>query len=272
MIERAFFFNNHSLLLPVDFPDAEVNAGVPLELANSFKDAEILKIPSAGDPVAGAERSIISAVYVSPEAALPQNWRAITVRQLLTLFATGVIEGNNPGKILRSFHLAQWHQESRFCGSCGSKNGEISLEDTHRLCPKCGRMEFPRICPAVIVIITDEKNRILLAHNKNFKAGVYSHIAGFNEAGETLEETVAREVKEEVNIEVKDIVYIKSQPWPFPNSLMLGFRARYSSGTIHPNGVEIDDVDWFNRDNLPELSAEGSMSRFLTNQWLDGTL
>jgi len=129
-------------------------------------------------------------------------------------------------------------------------------------------MEFPRICPAVIVLITDDKNRILLAHNKRFREGLYSHISGYNEAGETLEETVVREVFEEVGINVSDIKYIKSQPWPFPNSLMVGFCARYLSGTLCPDGDEIEDVKWFEKDNLPELPAPGSLSHELINLWL----
>jgi NAD+ diphosphatase len=133
-------------------------------------------------------------------------------------------------------------------------------------------MEFPRICPAVIVLITDSENRILLAHNKRFKTKVYSHISGFNEAGESLEETVIREIREEINIEVKDIEYIKSQPWPFPNSLMVGFKARYSSGIIKCDGDEIVDAQWFTKNNLPQLPTEGSLSRYLINCWLEGSL
>jgi NAD+ diphosphatase len=101
---------------------------------------------------------------------------------------------------------------------------------------------------------------------------LYSLIAGFNEAGESLEDSVAREIYEEVNVRVKDIVYVKSQAWPFPGSLMLGFKARYLSGAIMPDGVEIEDARWFTKDGLPELPAEGSVSRFLINRWLDGSL
>jgi len=175
------------------------------------------------------------------------------------------------GEILRACHIAQWRRDSRFCGTCGALNTDAPSQ-VHRVCPSCGRLEFPRICPAVITLITDDENRILLAHNKRFKAGVYSHISGFTEAGEMLEETVAREIREEVNIEVKNIEYIKSQPWPFPNSLMVGFRARFSSGTIKPDGEEIEDAKWFTKDALPELPGNGSLSRFLINDWLAGKL
>ncbi|MCL2196265.1 MAG: NAD(+) diphosphatase [Treponema sp.] len=205
------------------------------------------------------------------------------VRQLLAEYSVegrgieGLERLKDLGGILRACHIAQWKRDSRFCGSCGALNDDAPFccdnnLQTHRICHKCGRMEFPRICPAVIVLITDADNRILLAHNKRFKESVYSHISGFTEAGETLEETAAREIREEINIEVKDIEYIKSQPWPFPNSLMVGFKAHYSSGTIKPDGEEIEDAKWFTKDALPELPGNGSLSRFLINDWLAGKL
>jgi NAD+ diphosphatase len=174
--------------------------------------------------------------------------------------------------MLRAFHIAQWRRESRFCGSCGSPNGDADSGELARQCPACGRLEFPRISPAVITIIINDEGKALLAHNKKFAPGVYSLIAGFNEAGESLEHTVAREIREEVNIEVRDIRYIASQPWPFPNSLMLGFAARYASGDIKPDGVEIEDARWFGRDALPGLPGLGSVSRYLIGRWLDGNL
>ena len=101
---------------------------------------------------------------------------------------------------------------------------------------------------------------------------MYSLIAGFNEAGESLEDTVVREIREEVNIEVRDIRYVASQPWPFPNSLMLGFSARYASGTIRADGREIEDAAWFGKDALPLLPGSGSVSRYLIGRWLAGTI
>lgn len=262
MKNKAFFFQGDTLLLPKDFPDTQINRGVSLELAKVFESPDIFEAPA----IDGTETaSPISIVSVLPDVPLPDNWRGIPVRQILTMMS---LSAESPDKILRACHIAQWYRESRFCGSCGAENIYVSHEP-QRKCPKCGRVEYPRICPAVIVIITDEKNRILLAHNKKFKAGVYSHISGFNEAGETLESTVVREVREEVSIEIKNIEYIKSQSWPFPNSLMLGFKACFLSGTIKPDGVEILDAAWFTKDNLPELPAEGSLSRFLINSWLE---
>jgi NAD+ diphosphatase len=162
----------------------------------------------------------------------------------------------------------QWLRESVFCGSCGGRNTDAPGEFA-RLCPACGRLEYPRISPAVIVLILDDEGRLLLAHNKKFSSGIYSLIAGFNEAGENLEDTVAREIREEVGLEVRDICYAASQPWPFPNSLMIGFKARYAGGTIRPDGEEIIDARWFSRDELPAIPSRGSLSRHLIDLWLN---
>ena len=263
MSDLAFFFQGDTLLLPVDFPENQIEAGLPLELAGNFENASRIKIPEVNN---GAFP--INAVSVPPDIALPQGWQKIPVRQILTMFSAA---GGDPSHIMRAHHVIQWRADSRFCGTCGAENKDSAAE-VQRICPRCGRSEFPRICPAIIVIITDDENRILLAHNKNFRTKMYSHISGFNEAGEALEETVVREVREEVDIELKDISYVKSQPWPFPNSLMLGFKARHLSGEIHPDGDEILDAKWFTKDNLPDLPGEGSLSRLLINRWLDGSL
>jgi NAD+ diphosphatase len=173
--------------------------------------------------------------------------------------------------MLRAYHIVQWRRDAAFCGSCGAKNTDAP-DELARLCPACGRREYPRISPAVITLIIHQDGRALLAHNKKFAEGVYSLIAGFNEAGESLEATVAREIREEVGLEVRDIRYVASQPWPFPNSLMLGFTARHASGEPCPDGVEIDDAQWFCPDRLPKLPGNGSVSRYLINSWLEGKL
>ena len=264
--KKAFFIQGDSLLLPeesqsIDYSYSQVDKSLPIELASKFNEPDIFDIPE----IYGASRSKISIVSVSPRARLPENWTNIHIRQLLAMNCS-----QDMSNIFRACHIAQWRWDSRFCGTCGATNIYVPKE-VHRLCSKCGRLEFPRICPAVIVLITDNADRILLAHNERFKAGVYSLISGFNEAGENLEETAAREIREEVNIEVSDIEYCKSQPWPFPNSLMIGYKARYLSGTIKPDGKEITDADWFTRDNLPDLPSEGSLSRLLINNWRQKT-
>jgi NAD+ diphosphatase len=249
----AFFFQGTTLLLKGDEPEI-------WEFSLDFKDffpfSDVFSVPEVDG---GGE---ISCVYVPPEAPLPPGWQAIPVRRALSLLP----EAASARRMLRAFHVAQWRRESRFCGSCGGENTD-SPEEIARVCPTCGRTEFPRITPAVIVIITNDEGEILLAHNKKFATGMYSLIAGFTEAGETLEAAVVRETREEVNIELCEICYIVSQPWPFPNSLMAGFSARYAGGVLRPDGVEIEDARWFRRDNLPELPAPGSLSRRLIDEW-----
>ena len=254
------------LLLPPDISDSQMEREIPLDFAKYFDNPDIFEAPALEIPDSPAPA--VRGVSVSPANEPPPNWKSIPVRQILALFSNGAGESAGLSRMFRAFHIARWRKESRFCGTCGAENNDVP-SGAQRLCPACGREEFPRIAPAVIAVITDDKDRILLAHNKRFKKGVYSHISGFNEAGESLESTVVREIREEVNIEVRDIRYIRSQPWPFSGSLMLGFSARYSSGTIRPDGIEIEDAGWFTRDNLPELPTEGSLSRFLINSWID---
>jgi NAD+ diphosphatase len=161
----------------------------------------------------------------------------------------------------RALHLLHWLKYSRFCGRCGKKmeNKEGLLA---RECPECGNLHFPRISPAVIVLV-EKGDQCLLACSPRFKDGFYSVLAGFAEPGETLEETVFREVKEETGIEVRDIHYFSSQPWPFPDSLMIGFTAQYAGGEIRIDGAEIVDAQWFSCDRLPKIPPKISIARQL---------
>jgi NAD+ diphosphatase len=286
MEKKAFFYQGDTLLLPDYISDSQIDrhleaAKLPLEMTEQFDFWDFFLLPPAPKLLLEETDSIeTAAVSILPGKTLPINLRGIPIRQILAMHSGGLVDGRGElGRMLRACHIAGWRLNSVFCGRCGAKNIDAPIKEPEavlsipespaRLCPKCGRTEFPRISPAVIVIITDDENRILLAHNKRFKAGVYSHISGFNEPGETLETTVMREIFEEVNIIVKDINYIKSQPWPFPDSLMLAFSASYLSGTIKPDGIEILDAQWFTKDKLPALPGQGSMSRFLIDRWLD---
>jgi NAD+ diphosphatase len=268
-----FFFQVNSLLLP---SEASGYTGENNEMSrdelkkfSQFHDAlafDTFEIPAIDDALP------IYAVNIPPHAAIPSGFCPVTVRERLPLLSICMAEGNGAAnRLLRAFHIAQWRGESLFCGTCGTKNTD-SPDELARLCPVCKRLEYPRIAPAIIVIITNDAGQVLLAHNKKFTSNIYSLIAGFNEAGESLELTVQREIREEVNIEVTDIRYIVSQPWPFPNSLMLGFSARYAGGEIRADGVEIEDARWWDRDALPLLPGAASVSRYLINRWLDGSL
>ena len=267
----AYIYQGNTLVVPAGTPDSQIQDEVSHELIDAafgvLNDADSFVVPALDG--SGAIRGISL-----PKGKLPPGWKAIPMRQALNSITGGAMaESCGPiGRILRSHHLAFWRQESRFCGSCGAANRDADNGELARQCTVCERLEFPRISPAVITIVMNDREEALLAHNKKFITGVYSLIAGFNEPGESLEDTVAREVKEEVNIDVNDIRYIRSQPWPFPNSLMLGFAARYDGGELKPDGVEIEDAQWFPKDRLPMLPGHGSVSRYLIELWLAGKL
>ena len=166
----------------------------------------------------------------------------------------------------RAVQIAEWHRTHRFCGRCGEATEDAPGERA-RKCPSCGLLSFPRISPAVITLI-ERGNEALLARGRTFGPNVmYSTLAGFVEPGETLEECVAREVREEVGVELSDIRYMRSQPWPFPNSLMLGFNAKYVGGDIVCDPTEIVDAQWFTADNLPNIPGKLSIARWLIDEW-----
>ena len=160
-----------------------------------------------------------------------------------------------------AFHLLKWEQTSQYCGRCGTKTKNLERERA-KICENCNLISYPRISPAVITAVIKD-NKILLARAKRFKRDMYSVLAGFVEPGETLEECVRREIKEEVNIEVENISYFGSQPWPFPDSLMIGFTADYKSGEISIDEEEIMTAGWFSPDNLPTIPGKLSIARQL---------
>ena len=169
----------------------------------------------------------------------------------------------------RAFQVVQWDRTHRFCGRCGRATVHHE-RDRARQCPGCGLVSYPRVSPAVIVLVS-RGDRFLLARNASFPGKRYSIIAGFVEAGETLETAVIREIREEVGIEVRNVAYFGSQPWPFPHSLMVGFTAEHASGEIAIDGEEIVDAGWYSPDpeQLPELPNRISISRRLIDSFLN---
>jgi NAD+ diphosphatase len=166
----------------------------------------------------------------------------------------------------RAVQLVEWDRNHRFCGRCGAETVPQAGERS-RTCPRCGLQHFPRLSPAVITLIEDG-GRMLLARSPHFAQGVYSTIAGFVEPGESLEEAVAREIREEVGVEVRNVRYFGSQPWPFPNSLMIGFTAEYAGGELRIDPSEIEDARWFSPDDLPLLPSRLSIARALVDDFL----
>ncbi len=155
-------------------------------------------------------------------------------------------------------HILHWSSMNQYCGCCGNKTID-KKEERAKVCTVCGNIVYPRIAPATITAIFHE-DKILLAHNRNFRNDLYSLIAGFVEPGETLEQCVEREVLEEVGIKVKNIRYFNSQPWSFPDSLMIAFIAEYESGEIRVDNTEIMDAAWFTADILPEIPSNDSIA------------
>ena len=167
----------------------------------------------------------------------------------------------------RAFQIMDWDRTHQYCGRCGSPT-KNKAEERAKVCLTCGAVSFPRMSPAIIVAVVRDKT-ILLAHAAKFPGAMFSVLAGFVEPGESLEDCVRREVKEESGIEIKNIRYFGSQPWPFPNSLMVGFTAEYSGGEIRMDEKEILDAGWFAADNLPTIPDKISIARKLIDWFVE---
>lgn len=160
--------------------------------------------------------------------------------------------------------LAHWERTSRFCPVCGQPTGEF--DGWGKRCGGCGHARYPQLSPVAIVLIHDGGERVLLTTKPGWGER-YSLVAGFVEPGETVEQCVAREVREEVGVEVDDVRYVGSQPWPFPHQLMLGFTARYAGGEIVVDTSELADARWFTLDALPPLPPPFSIARQILERW-----
>ena len=161
----------------------------------------------------------------------------------------------------RAVQIVDWDRTRQYCGRCGAHTND-KLRERAKECPQCGLVSYPRIAPAIIVLI-EKDGKLLLARAHRHPPGFYSVLAGFVEPGETLEEAVAREISEEVGIEVRDITYFGSQPWPYPNSLMVAFTCKYHSGEIVLEEEELEDAGWYSPDNLPPVPPRISIARQL---------
>jgi NAD+ diphosphatase len=196
-------------------------------------------------------------VEIAPsEATLPDGWSFHKLRALFEILSDEMfpIAG-------RAFQIMNWDRTHQYCGRCGSPTEQVGDEHA-KVCPECKLTQYPRVSPAIIVAVVKDQ-QILLAHAPRFPKGLYSVVAGFVEAGETFEDCIRREVKEEVGIEVKDIRYFGSQPWAFPHSLMVGFTAKYAGGEIRVDNHEILDANWFTADKLPKIPGKFSIARRL---------
>ncbi len=203
---------------------------------------------------------------VAPDAVLPEGMISDGLRQLY-----GQLDETFFSLAGRAVQIVSWDRTHRYCGQCGTSTEAMPHERAKR-CPQCGLMSYPRLSPAIIIAVvrrTEQGDRLLLAHNHRFPAGRYSVIAGYVEPGESLEECAQREVLEEVGVRIKEIRYFGSQPWPFPNSLMIGFTAEYDGGEFALEEAEIGDAGWFAADALPGLPPKMSIARRLIDWFVE---
>jgi NAD+ diphosphatase len=166
-----------------------------------------------------------------------------------------------------AFQTVHWDRTTRYCGRCGSETAD-SQNERAKVCPDCDLVNYPRLSPSMIVAVIKD-NKILLARARRFKTKFYSVLAGFVEPGETLEECVKREVKEETNIEVKNVRYFGSQHWPFPDSLMVGFIAEYAGGRLRIDTEELEHAAWFEANNLPPVPRGFTIARRLIDWFIE---
>jgi len=194
------------------------------------------------------------AAEVATEAEPPEG---LVFRDLRSLFS-GVSEDlfRMAG---RAKQIVGWNATHRFCGRCGGETGPVAGQLAKK-CTRCGMLYFPRLSPAIIVLVRDG-SRVLLARSPGFPVGMYSVLAGFVEPGETIEDAIRREVREEVGIEVTNLRYFGSQPWPFPNSLMIGFTTEYAGGELEIDLTEIEDAGWYEPAEFPPLPPKVSIAR-----------
>jgi NAD+ diphosphatase len=167
---------------------------------------------------------------------------------------------------LTAVHLLEWDKNAQFCGKCGQPL-KPRRDMQAKECAQCNRLEFPRLSPAIIVLI-ENGDTLLLARSARFAAPFFSVLAGFVEPGESLEAAVHREVMEETGISVSNVRYFGSQPWPYPDSLMIGFTAQYESGEIRIDGEEIVEAGWYRVDNLPRIPGKVSIARQLIDSFI----
>lgn len=261
-------WQSRNLVVPGDNPRAAL---LPLDAVRPWFDQARTRAV-LGE---GGERLHL-AIDVSHWSEEEAQRQAAGIGEWTDLRRVGPLIGREEGSLLAYARgLMWWHARHRFCGVCGAPTESVEAGHVRRCTnPDCKTSHFPRTDPAVIMLVHDG-DRALLGRQKVWPPGMYSTLAGFVEPGESLEETVAREVFEESGIRVADVRYHSSQPWPFPASLMIGFHASAASREIRLNQSELEDAAWFSRAELRNFAAQGknlpridSIARRLVEDWL----
>ncbi|MBF0558237.1 MAG: NAD(+) diphosphatase [Nitrospirae bacterium] len=252
----SFIFQGDKLLVKTE--DGDVH--VPLSPDMAGLNEHVIRRQDVGT-INGIN---VCAIEVDDQTA---DSNGMAFRELRTL--PGVLDERLFAAASRALQILNWEKTHQYCGRCGSatepKAGELA-----RVCPQCSLIIYPEVSPAIIVAVI-RGHEILLARSHRFQTPFYSVLAGFVEPGETFEDTVRREVKEETGIQVGNIRYFGSQSWPFPNSFMVGFVCDYECGEIAIDESEIADAGWFTADNLPSLPRNGTIARRLIDDYIEGT-
>ena len=244
----CFAFRNHELLIKSTWQAVDIPGIEEIELLHPK--------PVARRYVGAFDEHPCFSVALSDDFKSPPGMELTGLRRLFGLLKDEVFVLAG-----RSFQMIQFEQRHRFCGQCGSPT-EFKKDEYAKICPACNLVRYPGVFPAIIVAVIKDRH-ILLARSQRFPKGRYSVLAGFVEPGETLEECVRREVSEEVGLEIKNIHYFGSQPWPFPNSLMIGFTAEHAGGDIVIDNREIIDANWFTTSALPDVPGKPTIARRL---------
>jgi NAD+ diphosphatase len=256
-----FIFKGDQLLVEMGPPDPRPSddprvrsrpswARLPLQKNHNWLGSEPLRTLYLGR-LGGVD---CHAAEIAGEAPAGFAWQG-----LRTLFS--VLEDAQFALAGRALQLVDWDRSHQFCGRCGART-EAKRDERVRVCPACKLSAYPRVAPAVMALIR-RQNQLLLARSPHFPAGMYSALAGFVEPGESLEQCLAREVAEEVGVQISNTRYFASQSWPFPHSMMIAFVCEWSSGEIRPQAGEIEEANWFDVLQLPKLPSKISIARRL---------
>lgn len=254
-----FVFFKDQLLLKKGYTEkGEIRYSIPVSTEPPVKPAQETHIHDVVPPNGKQVRTFATAQPVTET----DEWVMIGLRASYEYVTTE--EYRSAGK---AFQILYWDEHSRFCPVCGTRMEQQT--PIMKKCPECGNEMYPPVSTAVIVLIR-KGDEILLVHARNFRGTFYGLVAGFLEAGETLEECVHREVMEETGLKVKNIRYFSNQPWPYPSGLMVGFIADYESGEIKLQDEELSAAGFYSKENLPEIPRKLSIARRLIDWWIEG--
>ncbi len=252
------FFKDQLLLKKGYTAHGETKYGIPVSTEPPLNLGDGNRIHEVLSP----DGRQVRAFAVKDPVAETEEWVMIGLRASYDYIPTD--EYRSAGK---AYQILYWDEHSRFCPVCGTATEQHT--PIMKKCPECGNEMFPPVSTAVIVLIR-RGEEVLLVHARNFRGTFYGLVAGFLEAGETLEECVEREVWEETGLKIKNIRYFGNQSWPYPSGLMVGFTADYESGEIKLQEDELSAAAFFSKDNLPEIPRKLSIARKLIDWWLDG--